>query len=86
MIAYSLQRQGITLVGESTAGTLLGDRGILLDDGSLLDLAVSHVRVEGNRLEGRSVAPDRLVPFDLPCTAGRDPQLEAVLEEFVGET
>lgn len=85
VIAYGLQRQGITLVGQRTAGALLGGRGFLLDDGSLLVLAVSDVRVEGERLEGRGVVPDRIVPFDLPYAAGRDPQLDAALMELLGE-
>jgi C-terminal processing protease CtpA/Prc len=42
-------------------------------------LAVSDVRVEGERLEGRGVVPDVEVPFRLPYAAGRDPQLDAAL-------
>ena len=33
-------------------------------------LAVSDVRVEGERLEGRGVMPDVVVPFRLPYAAG----------------
>ena len=54
-------------------------RGFLLSDGSLLVLAVSDVRVEGERLEGRGVVPDVEVSFPLPYAAGRDPQLDAAL-------
>ncbi|NJO33583.1 MAG: hypothetical protein HC869_10955 [Rhodospirillales bacterium] len=85
VIAYGLQRQDITLVGQRTAGALLGGRGFLLDDGSLLVLAVSDVRVEGQRLEGIGVMPDLLVPFPLPYAAGRDPQLDAALMQLAGE-
>jgi carboxyl-terminal processing protease len=70
------------VVGSRTAGALLAGRGFLLSDGSLLVLAVSDVRVEGVRLEGRGVAPDIEVPFRLPYAAGRDPQLEAALAEL----
>jgi C-terminal processing protease CtpA/Prc len=45
-------------------------------------LAVSDVRVEGERLEGRGVLPDVVVPFRLPYAAGHDPQLEAALAEL----
>jgi carboxyl-terminal processing protease len=37
-------------------------------------------RVDGERLEGRGVAPDIEVPFDFRYAAGTDPQLERALE------
>jgi C-terminal processing protease CtpA/Prc len=82
VVTYGLQRQGVPVVGTHTAGALLAGRGFLLSDGSLLVLAVSDVRVEGERLERRGVAPDIEVPFQLPYAAGRDPQLEAALAEL----
>jgi carboxyl-terminal processing protease len=82
VVTYGLKRQGVRVVGTRTAGALLAGRGFLLSDGSLLVLAVSDVRVEGERLEGLGVAPDIEVPFQLPYAAGRDPQLEAALAEL----
>ncbi|MDH3659817.1 MAG: S41 family peptidase [Alphaproteobacteria bacterium] len=79
VIAYGLKRGGVPLIGSRTAGALLAGRGFLLDDGSLLVLAVSDVRVEGERLEGKGVLPDRIVPFSLPYAAGTDPQLDAAI-------
>jgi carboxyl-terminal processing protease len=79
VVTYGLQRQDVPVVGTRTAGALLAARGFLLSDGSLLVLAVSDVRVEGERLEGRGVVPDVEVPFELPYAAGRDPQLDAAL-------
>jgi carboxyl-terminal processing protease len=79
VVTYGLQRQDVPVVGTRTAGALLAARGFLLGDGSLLVLAVSDVRVEGERLEGRGVVPDVEVPFELPYAAGRDPQLDAAL-------
>jgi carboxyl-terminal processing protease len=79
VVAFGLQRRDVPLVGTRTAGALLGGRGFLLSDGSLLVLAVSDVRVEGERLEGVGVRPDIEVPFALPYAAGRDPQLAAAL-------
>jgi carboxyl-terminal processing protease len=84
VIAYGLKLQGVPLVGRRTAGALLAGRGFLLDDGSLLVLAVSDVRVEGERLEGRGVLPNRIVPFHLPYAAGSDPQLDDALELLSG--
>ena len=82
VVTYGLKRQGVRVVGTRTAGALLAGRGFLLRDGSLLVLAVADVRVEGERLEGRGVMPDVVVPFRLPYAAGRDPQLEAALAEL----
>jgi carboxyl-terminal processing protease len=82
VVTYGLKRQGVRVVGTRTAGALLAGRGFLLRDGSLLVLAVSDVRVEGERLEGRGVMPDVIVPFRLPYAAGHDPQLEAALAEL----
>ena len=82
VVTYGLKRQGVRVVGTRTAGALLAARGFLLRDGSLLVLAVSDVRVEGERLEGRGVMPDVVVPFRLPYAAGHDPQLDAALAEL----
>jgi C-terminal processing protease CtpA/Prc len=82
VVTYGLKRQGVRVVGTRTAGALLAGRGFLLSDGSLLVLAVADVRVEGERLEGRGVVPDVVVPFRLPYAAGHDPQLDAALAEL----
>jgi carboxyl-terminal processing protease len=82
VVTYGLKHQGVRVVGTRTAGALLAGRGFLLRDGSLLVLAVSDVRVEGERLEGRGVMPDVVVPFRLPYAAGHDPQLDAALAEL----
>jgi len=36
--------------------------------------------VDGEVLEGRGVAPDVVVPFDVRYSDGEDPQLERALE------
>jgi carboxyl-terminal processing protease len=82
VVTYGLKRQGVRVVGTRTAGALLAARGFLLRDGSLLVLAVSDVLVEGERLEGRGVIPDVVVPLRLPYAAGHDPQLDAALAEL----
>jgi carboxyl-terminal processing protease len=46
---------------------------------------MSESRVDGERLEGRGVAPDIEVPFDFRYAAGRDPQLERALEVLSGQ-
>jgi carboxyl-terminal processing protease len=83
VFAYALKLKGIPLVGARTAGALLGGRGYMLPDGSLLELAVADVEVNGVRLEGKGVEPDVAVPFDIRYAAGRDPQLDAALETIL---
>jgi carboxyl-terminal processing protease len=84
MVARALQRSGrATLVGERTAGAVLGGSAFLLDDGAILYLAVRDVLVDGERLEGVGVQPDRIVPDDLRYAAGRDRQRDAAIEVAV---
>jgi carboxyl-terminal processing protease len=82
LLAYAYKKHGLaTLVGERTAGAVLGGRLWRLDDGSLLYIAVSDVLVDGERLEGVGVEPDVTVARELTYSAGRDLQLEAALDE-----
>ena len=83
VFAYALKLKGIPLVGTRTAGALLGGRGYMLPDGTLLELAVADVEVDGVRLEGKGVEPDVTVPFDIRYAAGRDPQLDAAMETIL---
>jgi carboxyl-terminal processing protease len=79
VFAYDLKAKGIPLIGVRTAGALLGGRGYLLPDDSLLELAVAGVEVNGEKIEGKGVEPDVVVPFDLRYAAGRDPQRDAAV-------
>ena len=77
VVAFAVQKQKIgTLIGERTAGAVLGGSPFLLQDRSVLFLAVEDTLVDGERLEGRGVAPDVEVADDLPFAGGRDPQLD----------
>lgn len=76
---FRRERRG-PLVGTRTAGAVIGGSAFLMRDGSLLYLAVLDTLVDGERLEGRGVAPDVEVPFARRYAAGRDPQLERALE------
>lgn len=82
ILAYSLKKEGIPLVGVNTAKAVLAGTGYLLPDDSLLVLAVADVAVDGKRLEGVGVAPDIEVPFDIRYANGSDPQLDAALSEM----
>jgi C-terminal processing protease CtpA/Prc len=79
LLAYSLRKNGVTLVGTETAGDVLAATGFVLPDDSLLVLAVQDVFVDDERLEGNPVQPDVGVPFDVRYAAGSDPQFDAAL-------
>jgi carboxyl-terminal processing protease len=83
VLAYALREAGTPLVGVTTAGALLAGRGFMLGDGSLLEIAVLDVRLDGERIEGVGIAPTVEVPFDIRHAAGKDPQLDAALAELL---
>jgi carboxyl-terminal processing protease len=81
VVAFAVRKHRLgTLVGERTAGAVMGGRAFLLSDRSLLYLAVMEVLVDGVRLEGRGVEPHVTVAGMLPYAAGEDPQLETALD------
>jgi C-terminal processing protease CtpA/Prc len=81
VLAYGFKKNGFgQVIGERTAGALLAATAFLLSDGSLLILAVDDAAVDGERLEGKGVAPTIEVPFDIRYAAGKDPQLDKAIE------
>jgi carboxyl-terminal processing protease len=81
ILAYGLKTRGFgEVVGERTAGAVLAGRAFILPDDTLLLLAVADVLVDGERLEGNGVTPSIEVPFDVPYSEGRDPQLEEAVK------
>ena len=79
VLAYGFKKYGYgEVIGTRSAGALLAGRGFLLSDGSFLMVAVNDVSVDGARLEGVGVSPTIEVPFDIPYSAGADPQLDEV--------
>ena len=91
ILAYGFQKYKIgTVVGSKTPGAVVAGRAFLMQDGSLLYVAVADVYVDDKtRLEGVGVAPDIEVPFSLPYAQGADPQKEraiAVLLQQVSQT
>lgn len=62
LLAYSLKNSGrATLVGDRTAGYVLGGRLFSIDERCALYLAVTDCEVDGVRLEGVGVEPDVLI-------------------------
>jgi carboxyl-terminal processing protease len=81
VLTYGFKKNGFgPVIGERTAGALLAATAFMLSDGSLLILAVDDAAVDGERLEGKGVAPTIEVPFDIRYAAGKDPQLDKAIE------
>jgi len=84
LLAYGARRYGqVKVIGERTAGQVLGGRLFPLSNGAVLFLAVQSALVDGVDLEGMGVPPDIEVPFDVRYCAGQDAQLEKALEYLV---
>jgi C-terminal processing protease CtpA/Prc len=82
ILSYSLQKNGVPLIGTPTAGAVVAGTGYILPDDSFLILAVADVHVDGKRLEHNPVQPDIAVPFDVRYAAGSDPQLDRAFTEM----
>jgi carboxyl-terminal processing protease len=81
ILAFGFQQYQIgPVVGAKTAGAVVAGSPFLMQDGSLLYLAVANVYVNGkHRLEGEGVTPDVVVPFTLEYAQGADPQKERAI-------
>lgn len=87
ILAYGFQAYQIgKVVGSKTAGAVVAGRPFLMQDGSLLYVAVADVYVdETQRLEGRGVEPDVKVPFPIKYAQGIDPQQTAAIATLLQE-
>ncbi|GAB4190827.1 MAG: S41 family peptidase [Wenzhouxiangellaceae bacterium] len=84
LFAYTFKKLQLgKLVGETTAGAVLAGRIFLLDNGAVLYLAVSDVLVDGQRLEGRGVAPDIRATAAAAHTNAKDQQTQAALNALI---
>ncbi|MDY0094872.1 MAG: S41 family peptidase [Candidatus Vecturithrix sp.] len=79
------QHQLATVIGEQTAGAVLGATLFPLSNGDLLYLAGRSSLIDGVNLEGVGVAPDIEVPMDIRYCQGKDPQLEHAVK-YLRET
>lgn len=69
------------LIGSRTAGAVMAGKMFVMDDGSLLYLAVDDILVDNHRLEGHGVTPDIGVPYDREYSGGADPQKQRAVAE-----
>lgn len=80
------QKKRGALMGSRTAGSFLAGQPFEIRPGRcLLFLAVSGNGPAGVDLEQKGVAPDISVAFELPYSAGKDPQLDAALEKLAAD-
>jgi carboxyl-terminal processing protease len=82
ILAFNFQQNQIgSVIGTKTTGAVVAGRPYIMQDGSLLYLAVADVFLNGNqRLEGKGVTPDIEVPFSLEYAQGADPQKQKAVE------
>ena len=83
VLAFHLKRlDHVTLVGERTAGAVLGARFFKLYDNAQLMIPTTDMRTltYGISLEGKGVGPDVEVKDELPWADGRDPIFEQGVE------
>ena len=84
VLAYLFKKTGRgVLVGERTAGYVVGGRKKDISSDSFLYYGACDMLIDGKLLEGVGVEPDIEVPFDIRFAAGKDIQLERAKEEFV---
>ncbi|GAK55691.1 peptidase S41 [Candidatus Vecturithrix granuli] len=74
------QYQLATVIGERTAGAVVGATLFRLSNGNLLYLAVRSSLIDGVNLEGVGVMPDIEIPVDIRYCQGQDKQLERAVE------
>jgi carboxyl-terminal processing protease len=84
ILAYTMKKNGATVVGSPTAGAVLGGGAYVLPDNSLLMLAIRDVVTDGERLEGKGLMPTIRVDNALPYAAGADPQFDSALSAAKG--
>jgi carboxyl-terminal processing protease len=86
ILAFGAQTYHLaTVIGERTAGAVLGGRLFPLSNGDLLYLAGTTSRIDGVNLEGVGVTPDIEVPLDIRYNKGHDVQIDRAVEFLLHE-
>ncbi len=81
LYAFAFRKHKLgTIVGEKSAGAVVAGQCIPLVNGDVLYLAVSDLRIDGQRLEGAGVEPDIAVERPIPYANDADPQLDKAVE------
>ncbi|EDX83248.1 peptidase, S41 family [Synechococcus sp. PCC 7335] len=82
ILAYGFRKHGIgPIVGTKTAGAVVQGNLYVMNDGSILYLAIADIQVDGDvRIEGAGIEPTIEVAAPLAYAQGADPQKEAAIE------
>ncbi|WP_414756504.1 S41 family peptidase [Anabaena sp. CCY 9910] len=85
ILAFNFQQNQIgQVIGTKTTGAVVAGRPYIMQDGSLVYVAVADVFLNDNqRLEGKGVTPDINVPFSLEYAQGVDPQKQKAIETLL---
>lgn len=84
ILAFGARKyQLATVIGERTAGAVLGGSLFPLSNGDLLYLAGINITVDGEKLEGIGVAPDIEIPMDIRYCEGKDKQLKSAIDHLI---
>jgi len=86
ILAHAFKRDRIgPLIGTTTAGAVTAGGGFIMPGELYLYVGVTGLSFDGERLEGKGVAPDIRVERPLPYAGGADPVLEAALKQIAGD-
>lgn len=84
IFAHAYKRDALgPVIGTTTAGAVTAGRGYIMPGDTYLYLAITGLALDGERLEGKGVAPDISVERPLPYAGGADPVLEAAVKQLV---
>ena len=82
VLSYVFKKSGRgTLVGQTTAGNVLGTFPQAIGDWAYIEVPMLDVLADGVRLEGNGVVPDVAVPSEFGA-GGKDLDLSAALEKL----
>ena len=86
VIAYGFKKYGLgKVMGSKTAGAVMSSTPFMLRDGSLLNLAVCNMLADGERLEGKGVAPDIEINMPIEYANGKDVQMDWAINILFAE-
>lgn len=85
VLSYILKKSGrATLVGETTAGAVLGTTPMRVNDWAFIEIPLAEMQVDGITLEKVGVSPDVVVPAEFDKD-GKDLMLEKSIEVLKGK-
>lgn len=77
---FKKSRRGY-LMGQTTAGNVLGTTPMRLADGNYLEIPIVDITADGTRLEGKGVEPNKVISPELD-SSGHDRMIDAALAKL----